>query len=137
MELRDKKILVIDDAVPIRTFLRISLQAQGVSYFEAGTAAGGLQMCAEVKPDVVVLDLGLPDADGLDILADLKKKTANGHFPSVVVLTVRKEQAMISRAYALGADAYLTKPFLMEDLLDLIQAQLQMSSPAVSPQPPQ
>jgi DNA-binding response OmpR family regulator len=133
MKLRDKKILVIDDAAPIRTFLRISLQAQGAAFFEAGTAGGGLEMCEEIKPDVVVLDLGLPDKDGLDILADLKKKGANGHLPSVVVLTVRKEQAMISRAYALGADAYLTKPFLMEDLLDVIHAQIDNPIPNPSP----
>jgi DNA-binding response OmpR family regulator len=124
MPLRDKKILVIDDAAPIRTFLRISLQAQGANFYEADTATGGLAMFESVRPDVVVLDLGLPDKDGLEILPDIKKKTGSELVPSVVVLTVRKEQNIISRAYSLGADAYLTKPFLMEDLLELIQAQL-------------
>ncbi|HVY13173.1 MAG TPA: response regulator [Alphaproteobacteria bacterium] len=133
MELRDKKVLVIDDAAPIRTFLRISLQAQGANFYEAATATNGLELCEDIKPDVVVLDLGLPDKDGLEILADIKKKGANGHFPSVVVLTVRKEQSTISRAYSLGADAYLTKPFLMEDLLELINVKLQSRAPNADP----
>jgi DNA-binding response OmpR family regulator len=124
----ERKILVIDDAAPIRTFLRISLQAQGADYYEAGTAQSGLDISQRIKPDVIVLDLGLPDRDGLDILAQLKEKGANGQVPLVVVLTVRKEENMISRAYALGADAYITKPFLMEDLLEILHAQLEEPS---------
>jgi DNA-binding response OmpR family regulator len=131
MALRDKKVLVIDDAVPIRTFLRISLQAQGALYYEAGTAQSGLEICEEIKPDVIVLDLGLPDKDGMDIITELKKRGTNGHMPLVVVLTVRKEEGMISRAYALGADAYITKPFLMEDLLEVIDTQLQEESASI------
>lgn len=123
MRLANKKILVIDDAASIRTFLRISLQAEGAAYFEAATAAQGLELCASEKPDLVVLDLGLPDRDGLDILPEIKKK-ADGHTPPVVVLTVRREQNIISKAYALGADAYISKPFLVEDLLEVIQSKV-------------
>lgn len=70
-----KIILAIDDARSIRTFLRISLESQGVEFHEAGTAHEGLALCREVKPDLVVLDLGLPDVDGLTILPEIKRRT--------------------------------------------------------------
>lgn len=121
MRLAGKKILVIDDAASIRTFLRISLQAEGATYLEAATAAQGLELCASEQPDLVVLDLGLPDRDGLEILPAIKSSSAD-HAPFVVVLTVRREHPVISKAYTLGADAYVPKPFLVEDLLDVIQS---------------
>lgn len=122
MRLANKKILVIDDAASIRTFLRISLQAEGATYFEAATANQGLEICQREHPDLVVLDLGLPDRDGLDILPEIKKSFAANQPPPVVVLTVRREQNIISKAYALGADAYVPKPFLVEDLLEVIHS---------------
>ncbi len=127
MRLANKKILVIDDAASIRTFLRISLQAEGATYFEAATATQGLELCLSEKPDLVVLDLGLPDRDGLDILPEIKKST-NGATPPVVVLTVRREHNIISKAYSLGADAYVSKPFLVEDLLEVIQSKVESAA---------
>lgn len=129
MSLANKKVLVIDDTEAIRTFLRISLHAHGAEVFEAANGREGLKMYEEIQPDLVVLDLGLPDRDGLEVLADIKKK-ANGSPGSVVVLTVRKDQPVISRAYALGADAYMTKPFLMEDLLEVIDGQMRRPASA-------
>lgn len=119
--LTGKKILAIDDAVSIRTFLRISLESQGADFHEAGTARGGLSMCQKVQPDLVVLDLGLPDEDGLSILADIK---ATASFPQVIVLTVRKENEMKEKAAELGADAYITKPFMVDELMDVIEAHI-------------
>lgn len=120
----NKHILAIDDTASIRTFLRISLQAQGASFHEAATAAQGLSMCREKHPDLVVLDLGLPDKDGLEILPEIKTQL-NGHKPPpVVILSVRKEQRIKDRALELGADAYITKPFMMEDLLEIISEHL-------------
>jgi len=127
MSLASKKILVIDDTASIRMFLRISLQAHGAVFFESGTAMGGVDLCEKIQPDLVVLDLGLPDKDGLDILPEIKKLDSdNGesHVPKVIILSVRKEMSTKDKAFALGADAYLSKPFLMDDLIDLIESQL-------------
>lgn len=120
----NKRILAIDDTASIRTFLRISLQAQGAQFLEAATAMQGLAVLHESKPDLVVLDLGLPDKDGLEILPQIKEQI-NGHVPPpVVILSVRKEQRIKDKALELGADAYLTKPFMMEDLLEVISEKL-------------
>ena len=115
--LRDKTILVIDDADGIRSFLRISMEAQGASFFEADTANQGMHIAKEQKPDLIVLDLGLPDRDGLDILPEIK---ALEEAPQVIILSVRKERSVIEKATELGADDYLTKPFMMDSLMDRI-----------------
>lgn len=119
-----KKILAIDDALSIRTFLRISLESQGVEFYEAGTAKEGLALCQKIKPDLVVLDLGLPDRDGLDILPEIKRpKDAklNTPAPQVVVLTARRENEIKDKASQLGADAYITKPFMVDELIEVIE----------------
>lgn len=123
MVLQNKNILAIDDTGAIRTFLRIMLQAQGATFHEAGTATEGLQMARDTNPDLIVLDLGLPDRDGLEILPDLKR-TSSSKKPIVIILSVRKEQATKDRAKQLGADAYLTKPFLVDELLDMMRSRL-------------
>jgi DNA-binding response OmpR family regulator len=124
MSFKKRKILAIDDTASIRTFLRISLQAHGASFYEASTATEGVELCKEEKPDLVVLDLGLPDKDGLDILPDLKTKVNGTPAPKVIILSVRKEQSTKDKAFSLGADAYMTKPFMMEDLVEVIEKQL-------------
>lgn len=124
MPLKEKHIVAIDDTPAIRTFLRILLQAQGATIHEASTATEGLDICRTIKPTLVVLDLGLPDRDGLEILQDIKQIDNDGHKPAVIILSVRKEQKTKDRAFELGADAYLTKPFLMEDLVEAIEEKL-------------
>lgn len=124
MFLQKKNILVIDDTFSIRTFLRISLQAYGAEFYEATNADEGLKICEQIKPDLVVLDLGLPDKDGLDILQELKKKGTNGKVPKIIILSVRKEQRTKDHAFALGADGYITKPFLMEELIKTIEQKI-------------
>lgn len=114
--LTGKTILAIDDARSIRTFLRISLESQGAVFHEAGTAREGVSLCQKMKPDLVVLDLGLPDEDGLSILPTLKETATR-----VIVLTVRKENEMKEKARTLGADAYITKPFMVDELMDAIE----------------
>lgn len=116
--LTGKKILAIDDARSIRTFLRISLESQGAVFHEAATARGGLELCQEVMPHLVVLDLGLPDVDGMSILPEIKSLQPA---PQVIVLTVRKENDMKEKARELGADAYITKPFMVDELMDAIE----------------
>lgn len=119
--LANKRILAIDDTPSIRTFLRISLQSHGASFYEAATAQEGLAKCSELEPEIVVLDLGLPDRDGLDILPDM---LASEHKPAVIILSVRKEQKTRDLAFEMGACGYITKPFIMEDLLDVIHEQV-------------
>lgn len=117
-KLSNKHILAIDDTPSIRTFLRISLQSQGAMFHEASTAEEGLAKCQSMSPDVIVLDLGLPDRDGLDILPDIMKTHPDS---VVIILSVRKEQRTKDMAFELGASGYVTKPFIMEDLLDVMQ----------------
>lgn len=120
--LTGKKILAIDDARSIRTFLRISLESQGADFHEAGTAREGLLLCQQVLPDLVVLDLGLPDEDGLTILPEIKRM---GSSPQVIVLTVRKENETKELALSLGANAYITKPFMVDELMDVIEMRVE------------
>jgi DNA-binding response OmpR family regulator len=122
--LRGKKILAIDDTLSIRTFLRISLESQGSKFYEANNGKEGLALSYKIKPDLVVLDLGLPDLDGLDILPKIKnppKVKFGSAVPRVIVLTVRKENETKDRARQLGADAYITKPFLVDELIEAIE----------------
>jgi DNA-binding response OmpR family regulator len=121
--LKDRQIVVIEDTHAIRTILRYSLEAEGATLHEAATAAYGLALCEQYSPDVVLLDLGLPDNEGFNILPRLKR-TGRERETAVVVLTVRKESADKSRAMELGASAYVTKPFVMEHLIEVIESAL-------------
>lgn len=121
MALVNKQILAIDDTASIRTFLRISLQSQGAIFHEAGTAMQGVELAEKIQPDMIVLDLGLPDKDGLEILPLIKKSAQN---TPIVILTVRKDQHLKDKALKLGAKAYMTKPFMMEDLLEVMETHL-------------
>lgn len=122
MKLKHKRIALIDDTPAILTFLRASLEALGAECHEAQTASGGLAMCTHFKPDLVVLDLGLPDKEGFDILPRLKRM--DKPTPVVIVLTVRSDPKYRKQAMELGADAYMTKPFHMEDLIEVIYDRL-------------
>lgn len=123
MTLAGRKIVAIDDTASIRTFLRVSLEDEGAEFYGAGTAKDGLDICKTVQPDLVVLDLGLPDADGLDILPEIKGSQPENK-PTVLILTVRKRRETIAEAINKGADAYLTKPFMVDDLLEVIEEKL-------------
>lgn len=125
MPLRDLRIVAIDDTTAIRTFLRLTLESEGAEFYGAGTADEGLSLCKKVQPNLVVLDLGLPDRDGLDILPEIKQNSEGEHSPQVIILTVRKGQELVQKVLDLGADAYLSKPFMVEDLLELVQERLE------------
>ncbi|MDE3060723.1 MAG: response regulator [Pseudomonadota bacterium] len=117
--LRGKHIVVIDDTESIRQFLRFSLEAYGAAVQVTATAAAGLACCEQAPPDLAVLDIGLPDNEGLNILPRLKRLGKHHALP-VVVLTVRKDQDSMERAKILGANAYLTKPCFVEDVIEVI-----------------
>jgi two-component system KDP operon response regulator KdpE len=125
--LTNKHSVAIDDTHSILTFLRISLEALGATFHGAATAAGGVALCESEHPDLVVLDLGLPDKGGLDILPRLKHISRNRQMP-VIILTVQKEPEARELAHQLGADAYLTKPFVLEDLTAIIHEKLNLKS---------
>ncbi len=114
------KILVVDDEVPIRRLLRTTLGAHRFEVLEAGNAAHALQAVREQRPDLVLLDLGLPDRDGLDLLRDIR-----GLSPvPVIVLSSRDGEAGKVQALDEGADDYVTKPFGAEELMARIRAAL-------------
>ena len=106
-------VLIVDDEIQIRRFLRVSLTASGYNVHEAATGQAGLDQAALVRPDVVILDLGLPDMDGLDMLRRLREWSP----VPVVVLSVRDADADKIALLDAGADDYLTKPFSMGELL--------------------
>ena len=106
-------VLVIDDEVQIRHLLQITLGRQGYIVHEAATAADGLQAAAREKPDIVLLDLGLPDRDGADTLAELRTRSS----VPVIILSVRNSEEEIVKLLESGADDYLVKPFNTGELV--------------------
>jgi two-component system KDP operon response regulator KdpE len=123
-------ILVIDDEPQIRKFLRISLVSQGYKVIEAATGAEGLSHAALDKPDLVVLDLGLPDMDGQDVLGELRQWSA---LP-VLVLSVRASEGEKVRALDAGANDYVTKPFGIQEFLARIRALLRQAPDSGQPE---
>lgn len=121
MSLAQKTVLAIDDTPSILTFLRVTLEAEDAEFHSATSAADGLEKCKELKPDLVILDLGLPDRDGLDVLLDIKNPEIVESPPAVIVLSVRKNREAIETAKKRGADDYITKPFMVDDLLEVAE----------------
>jgi two-component system, OmpR family, KDP operon response regulator KdpE len=115
------KILVVDDEPPIRRLLRTGLGTQGYSIAEAENAGQAQAHLKDDKADLVVLDLGLPDRNGLELLKDLRQA---GIDVPVVVLSSRTDEAGIVQALELGADDYVTKPFSMNELIARIKVAL-------------
>jgi two-component system KDP operon response regulator KdpE len=122
-------ILVIDDEVQIRRLLRLTLEASGYAVREAETAALGLNEAAVRRPDLIILDLSLPDASGLDVLRRLREWT---QLP-VLILSVRGTEADKITALDSGADDYLTKPFGGGELLARVRVLLRRTQPATEP----
>ena len=119
------RILIVDDEPQIRRALRTSLQAHGYEVETAGTGGEGLERAVDTAPDLVFLDLGLPDLDGTEVIRRLR---AFSEVP-VIVLSVRDQQADKVAALDVGADDYVTKPFGMEELLARLRATLRRAHP--------
>lgn len=116
-------ILVIDDEPQIRKFLRISLVSQGYTVLEAATGADGLSQAALRQPDLLVLDLGLPDMDGQHVLREFREWSG----APVLVLSVRASEAQKVQALDGGANDYVTKPFGIQEFLARIRAMLRQA----------
>jgi two-component system KDP operon response regulator KdpE len=113
-------ILVIDDEPPILRFLRTSLTAIGHRVVTAESAAGALALVAAENPDVVILDLGLPDGSGFDVITAIRR-----HLPvPIIVLSARADERAKVEALDLGADDYVAKPFGIAELMARIRAAL-------------
>lgn len=106
-------ILVIEDEPQIRRFLRVTLVAHGYRPLEAATAQEGLRQAATCQPDLVILDLGLPDLDGLEVTRQLREWTSM----PILVLSARGQESDKIAALDAGADDYVTKPFGVGELL--------------------
>ncbi len=101
------RILIVEDERPIRRFLKVSLENQGYRVEECGTGAEALRSAAGLPPDLVILDLGLPDMDGQEVLRQLR----DWYSGPVIVLSARDQESQKIQALDGGADDYLTKPF--------------------------
>lgn len=112
------RIVIIDDEQAIRRLLRTILEAHGYQVFEAENGENGLLTVAQQHPDVVILDLGLPDLDGIEVTRRLREWS---EIP-VIVLSVREQEADKVAALDAGADDYLTKPFGAAELLARLRA---------------
>ncbi|MBN8568005.1 MAG: response regulator [Ignavibacteria bacterium] len=120
-----KNILVIDDEIQIRRLLKIGLEDSGYSVFEAEDGKRGIQELINHKPSIVLLDLGLPDEDGLSVL----KKIREFSDVPVIILSVRNSEKDIISALDTGANDYITKPFNIGELLARIRASLRYYQP--------
>ncbi|MBL8058861.1 MAG: response regulator [Anaerolineales bacterium] len=118
------RLLVVDDEPAIRRFLRTALAAQGFQVFEAAAGQAGLDGVLAHRPDLVILDWGLPDLDGVEVLRRLRAWSA----VPVIMLTVREAEADKIAALDAGADDYLTKPFGAGELLARIRAALRRAA---------
>ncbi len=123
-------VLVIEDEAPIRRFLKLALSEHGFAFKEALSGKDGLQKAAFEKPDLIILDLGLPDMEGLDVTRQLREWTA---IP-IIILSARGNDKDKVEALDAGADDYLTKPFSIAELLARIRVALRHAA-RLSPEP--
>ena len=121
------EILIIEDDPEIRKFLRTSLGAEHYRLREAATAADGLQMFKDRLPEIILLDLGLPDLDGVEVIRQVRRW--NPHLP-IIVLSVRSDEHDKISALDAGADDYVNKPFAVGELLARLRVVLRRLRPA-------
>ncbi|KGI79116.1 response regulator [Oleiagrimonas soli] len=120
MNAASPRILVIDDEPQIRRFLDIGLRAEGYQVLQAANAEEGLALAATQAPDLVILDLGLPDREGHEVLRELRQWSR----VPVLMLSVRDAESEKVRALDLGANDYVTKPFGIQELMARLRALL-------------
>jgi two-component system, OmpR family, KDP operon response regulator KdpE len=119
------RILIIDDEPHIRKFLRISLQANGYTVAEAETGGEGVRLATADPPDLVIIDLGLPDMDGQDVISAIRGTT----IVPIIVLSVRAAENDKVQALDRGADDYVVKPFGIAELMARVRVALRTRTP--------
>lgn len=119
------QILIVDDETQIRRFLRISLEANGYHIHETATGQDAILKTAQFRPDLIILDMGLPDLDGLEVLRRLREWTNT----PIIILSVRDNDQNKVAALDAGADDYLTKPFSTEELMARIRTAQRHAQP--------
>jgi len=118
-------VLVVDDEPPIRRALAVNLEARGYRVHQAGSGREALRVASAHHPDAVVLDLGLPDIDGIEVIRGLRGWSK----VPIVILSVRDAERDKVEALDAGADDYVTKPFGMDELLARVRAALRRATP--------
>jgi two-component system KDP operon response regulator KdpE len=113
------RVLIVDDEPAILRFLRVGLGSQGYLVIEAGNAESALDVIRQCRADLIVLDLGLPDMDGLEVIRRIRD---GGSMLPIIVLSSRNDEAAKVQALDLGADDYITKPFGVDELLARVRA---------------
>ena len=122
------RVLVVDDEAAIRRFLRVALNGQGFIVSEAATGQDALRTITLERPDLIILDLGLPDIDGVEVTRRLREWSQ----VPVIILSVREQEADKISALDAGADDYLTKPFGVGELLARIRTVLRRQTAGIS-----
>jgi two-component system KDP operon response regulator KdpE len=121
------RVLVVDDERAIRRYLHAALNAQGYTVYEAGSGKDAVNMAISDRPDIIILDLGLPDLDGVEVTRQLREWTK---IP-IIILSVRERESDKINALDAGADDYLTKPFSSGELMTRLRAALRHTLQAV------
>ncbi len=122
------RVLVVDDERAIRRFLQVSLTAQGCTVFEAATGREALDAVVAKRPDLIILDLGLPDIEGVDVIRQLREWSTM----PIIILSVRERESDKITALDAGADDYLTKPFSAGELMARLRAALRRANQSAS-----
>ena len=125
MSRTDWLVLIIEDEVPIRRFLKAALEGQGFKLLEAATGHQGLAMAASHNPDIILLDLGLPDMDGLEVIRGIRDWART----PIIIISARGRDADKVDALDAGADDYLTKPFSVEELAARLRVAIRHLTP--------
>lgn len=121
--MRSTKVLLIEDEISIRRFVRTGLEHSSFIVIEAGSGAEGLNLAANHNPSAIIMDVGLPDTSGFDLIPKLRE----WYRKPIIVLTVHDQEDEKIKALDLGADDYLTKPFSVPELLARLRAALRRS----------
>jgi two-component system KDP operon response regulator KdpE len=120
------RILIVDDEKAIRKTLRVALSSRGFVVFEAATGTEALERSVSSHPDIIILDLGLPDIDGIEVVREIRKRAKT----PIIILSVRDDISDKVEALDAGADDYLTKPFSITELLARLKAVMRRLLPA-------